>query len=369
MWVEKTPAGKYKYVEQYTDYMTGKKKRVSVTLDKDSAAAKRNALQILSRMIGQRQEQPEAMQAYTLQDVIQKYLTEQQQTVKASTFARNRCQMKAIIQILGADTLMERLTAGYIRSKFLKTGENAGRLNERRTRLAAMINWAYENDYISNTDCIRKFKPFKDSTKREKIQDKYLEADELERLIDGMTVKKWKLLTRFLVLSGLRIGEVTALCTSDLDFKNKLIHVNKTYDVNNRIVTTPKTQCSVRDVYIQPELEPVCREIILHTKMESLAYNFRTPLFLCSRNGKYLNPFSYNKYLREYSKRLIGRKITAHALRHTHASLLLANGVDIDTIARRLGHENSKITREIYLHITKELTKKDNLQIRNSKII
>ena len=39
MWIEKTPSGKFKYVEQYTDYMTGKKKRVSITLEKDTASA------------------------------------------------------------------------------------------------------------------------------------------------------------------------------------------------------------------------------------------------------------------------------------------------------------------------------------------
>lgn len=55
--------------------------------------------------------------------------------------------------------------------------------------------------------------------------------------------------------------------------------------------------------------------------------------------------------------------ITVHALRHTHASLLLEKGVSIDTISRRLGHKNSKITREIYLHVTEKLKEKDNSQI------
>lgn len=55
--------------------------------------------------------------------------------------------------------------------------------------------------------------------------------------------------------------------------------------------------------------------------------------------------------------------ITVHALRHTHASLLLEKGVSIDMISRRLGHKNSKITREIYLHVTEKLKEKDNSQI------
>lgn len=44
MWIEETKNGKYKFVEQYTDYITGKKKRVSVTLEKKTAAAKKTLL-------------------------------------------------------------------------------------------------------------------------------------------------------------------------------------------------------------------------------------------------------------------------------------------------------------------------------------
>ena len=149
---------------------------------------------------------------------------------------------------------------------------------------------------------------------------------------------------------------------------NKVIHVNKTYDANNRSVGTPKTLCSIRDVYIQPELEPICRDLLLTAKLESMAYGVRTPLLFFNRNGNHINPFSYNKYLRERSEKLIGRRITAHTLRHTHASMLLASGVNIETIARRLGHENSKVTREIYLHVTEKLTERDNDQIRQAKI-
>ncbi len=53
----------------------------------------------------------------------------------------------------------------------------------------------------------------------------------------------------------------------------------------------------------------------------------------------------------------------------THASLLMEQGVNIDIISRRLGHENSAITREIYLHVTKKLKEKDNQEIEKIKII
>jgi integrase len=66
---------------------------------------------------------------------------------------------------------------------------------------------------------------------------------------------------------------------------------------------------------------------------------------------------------------VLGRRITAHALRHTHASLLLAEGIDIDTISRRLGHENSKVTKEIYLHVTQKIIESDNEKLSKVNIL
>lgn len=60
MWVEKTKTGKYKYTERYTDYMTGKIRRVSVTMEKNNPSTKKLARQALLRIIEERQnEEPD----------------------------------------------------------------------------------------------------------------------------------------------------------------------------------------------------------------------------------------------------------------------------------------------------------------------
>ena len=62
---------------------------------------------------------------------------------------------------------------------------------------------------------------------RKKIEDKFLESTEVKKLLDGMNITKWKILTEFLVLSGLRFGEAAALERSDIDLKKREIHVSK----------------------------------------------------------------------------------------------------------------------------------------------
>ena len=78
---------------------------------------------------------------------------------------------------------------------------------------------------------------------------------------------------------------------------------------------------------------------------------------------------SYSKYIREASEHVLGRRITPHAFRHTNTSLLTAAGVPIETISRRLGHENSRITRDIYTHVTKTVIEADQEAVRNVKIL
>lgn len=369
MWVEKLQSGKYKFIERYKDYQTGKEKKVSVTLEKNNASTRKMAAQMLVELIDKRQTTPAESKELTLKELVEKYRAYQKRTVKESTYSRNYYQANAILAILGEDTLISRITANYVKDRFLSTGESFSRLNERRTRFRALINWGYENDYLKDVSFLKKIKPFSDKPHKLKIQGKYLEDYELKELLDGMEHERWKLFTELLVLSGLRVGEAIALTHTDVDFENQCLHITKTYDFNNKLVTPPKTFCSIRDVYMQPELFKLCKKINTFMKTESLLNGYRTELFFCNTTGDYITYATFNKYLGRKSERIIGRKLTTHALRHTHASLLLANGVSIETISRRLGHENSKVTKEIYLHATEKLTQSDNEQIRDLKII
>ena len=55
-------------------------------------------------------------------------------------------------------------------------------------------------------------------------------------------------------------------------------------------------------------------------------------------------------------------------MRHTMTSLFAEAGVPLDTIARRLGHHDSKLTRDIYLHCTKTQIEKDQDAVREIKL-
>lgn len=368
MWVEKRN-GKFKFTERYEDYFTGQEKRVSVTMDKNTAQSRKLAQQTLNAKIAKAMTVTPRAQ-YTLKELVEQYRADQEVSVKKSTYTRNFHACNTLMRILGENTIVERMTANYVRSKFLATGKAPGTLNEHLTRLKALIRWGYQNDLLPDAHFLEKLQPFKDVPHKVKIQDKYLEAFELKLLLEEMQNDTWRLFTEFLALSGLRTGEAIALENADVDTKCRVIRVTKSYDSVNRVVADAKSLCSIRDVYMQDELLSVCSRIRAHMLRIRLMNQLDKPhLFFFSAAGGHINYYSYEKYLQENSLRVIGRPITPHALRHTHASLLMENGISIDVISRRLGHENSRVTKEIYLHVTKKLKEKDNQQIAGVSIL
>lgn len=69
-------------------------------------------------------------------------------------------------------------------------------------------------------------------------------------------------------------------------------------------------------------------------------------------------PNTVNDWLKYILKKYNLPRITPHVFRHTHASLLLEAGESVKVVQQQLGHENSKVTLDIYAHITNNVPKK-----------
>ena len=298
----------------------------------------------------------------TLDRLICLYLGDKERTLKKSTLKRNKATLSRLKGWLGGDVLVNNLTVPYVRTIILDHSEENHTFNEYLTRFKSLLSWAYMNDYLEDRKIIDKLQPLPDN-KKLRIQDKYLEREELQKLLDAsVNVPHWHYVIHFMALSGLRVGEVIALLDQDID--SEYIHVTKTYQVTTGEISTPKTQESIRD-----ELELLIKRIRKWMREYTFSKGILTDLFICSVQGSHLQYYAFNKYLSELSQRVLGRKITTHALRHTAASLLIADEVPLEVVSRMLGHENSDITREIYFHITKKLRDSDNKALKNAKVL
>ena len=360
MWVEHRN-NKYRYSERYTDPMTGKLRKVSVTLERK---ADKKAILMLQELIA---DKLRPMTDFSLSEAIDMYLKEQAMSVKQSTLIRNESCLRSISDILGGCNRIDRLTATYIREKFLASGKSPRTLNEYINRFKAFLRWCYRHDIISTTACIDKMERFKDTPKRQRIQDKFLNGDELSAFLNTVSEEGNKLITEFLALSGLRIGELIALDDSDV---TDVIRITKTFSPTTKMITSPKTLSSYRDVHIQPELADCIRRLRKFMQIRKIAAGVPfCPHFIISTTGNRQQYDAFNKWFRDNTDRIIGRKLSTHSLRHTHASLLMEAGYPLEAISRRLGHENSLITKQIYLHITEGTKKNDAAMMDNITLL
>ena len=367
MWIEKTATGKYKYVERYPDPMTGEPRKVSVTLDTNRKKDSDIARVALKRRIEALTFQPVKRADVTFKSLCEAYTAYQKETVKEQTAVSNERKLTTIRKKIGDGTLVSRLNAPYVRKCL--SAKRPETYNERLIRFKALMRWAYREEMVADISYLEKLQRAKTLPVKEKDREKYLEKDELKKLLDAMTVEDWKLLTKFLALSGLRIGEALALNEDDLDFKQRKINVNKTLSREIKKISTTKTESSTRSVSMQDELYELCLEIIKRKWRISKVTGKHSDLFFPDPDRDYICYDVYAKYFRENTERVVGRRITPHALRHTHVALLAENGVPLDVISRRLGHANSNITKDIYFHVTKRLEEKDAEAVKKIKIV
>ena len=84
--------------------------------------------------------------------------------------------------------------------------------------------------------------------------------------------------------------------------------------------------------------------------------NIKYDLICIQQNGKFMIPNDIRERLKALLKRnKIDKNIRWHDLRHTSATLLLENGVEMKTIQKRLGHASMTTTSDIYSHVTEKM--------------
>lgn len=357
MWVTKNH-----YAQEYViDPHTGLRKIVSVKISGNTKKAEQEAFRRLEDKIARISDT-----RFKLSTVINLYLQEHQGVWKPSSYSRTESHFKQILKIVG-DGYMNDLTAGYLRTKLSASKKSNRTINDYQRTIKTFWYWAYRCDYVDTREVADKLLTLPDQPKHERIQDKYLDNSEVKNLLSKMDVERWALLTRFLILTGMRVGEAIAL--KDSDVWGSIIRINKTYDKGNHLVTSPKSFRSKREIHVQPELKECIEDIRKYEKWQRGIFAYESDLFFPSEEGTFLDYGAFNRYVGKMTEEVIGRRLTPHAFRHTHCSMLCAKGMTLEEIADRLGHEDSKITRAIYLHKLEESKEKENKKLDSIRLI
>jgi len=213
----------------------------------------------------------------------------------------------------------------------------------------------------------------------EPLEEKYLNADELEEFLKAVREHGLDLdLERFYLLafSGMRSGELCALKWTDLDFETNEVRITKTlYNENsnmrNYTLTPPKTDGSIRVIEMEEEIMQLLkshrkRQMKLDMKYRHEIEEYHDANFIFRRVNGY--PFMQKNIVDRMHRLLAFTKIeknaTPHIFRHTHISMMTEAGVDLPTIMERVGHEDVQTTMKIYTHVTNKMKKDASAKVR-----
>ena len=233
----------------------------------------------------------------------------------------------------------------------VKTNQNA------YGALRGLLNYAVKMDYISKSP-LDKVDNFRDAYESKKEMDfytpdeflKFIAAAKAQAETENQSINEWHFYVFFSVAyyTGARKGEINALKWSDID--GNIMHIRRS--INQKLKgadreTPPKNRSSIRDIQIPDPLLKILRE---HQERCQKIHGYSDEWRICG-GAECLRDTTIQHKNEKYSKLAGIKTIRIHDFRHSHASLLANEGINIQEIARRLGHSDIKMTWNVYAHL------------------
>ena len=225
------------------------------------------------------------------------------------------------------------------------------------TYFSAMMNYAVKMEYLQKNPLLQ-IGNFKSSLYT-KPKMKFYTQDEFKRFITSAKeyaekkeklkndLSEWNYYVFFNIafFTGLRKGEIYALKWSDID--DSYLTVSRSLFRKFKNIeeeTAPKNMSSIRTLQMPVPLLKILEE---HKKRQQLLHNFTDDFRICSN----IKDTALDKRNKQYSASVELKTIRIHGFRHSHASVLANNNINIQEVARRLGHSRIEITWNTYCHL------------------
>ena len=160
-------------------------------------------------------------------------------------------------------------------------------------------------------------------------------------------------LYKTLLATGLRIRECLALKWSDIDLQNGTLDINKTLNTLKEI-TSPKSKSSVRMIDLDTKTVLMLRLYKARQSQVGREIGLSYEKVFSNTFDKYIDARALRKRLDNHLTLAGCPRLTFHAFRHTHASILLNAGLPYKEIQTRLGHAKLSMTMDIYSHLSKD---------------
>jgi len=160
------------------------------------------------------------------------------------------------------------------------------------------------------------------------------------------------------IFTGMRQGELLGLRWQDVDLNKRVVRIQQAVGFIPKlgfVFREPKTKSSRRQVVLpQMAVDALARRKIQVTTdklfIGSDLYKDHDLVF-CNNAGAPLDPSGLSRRFKKIATKVGPSKLRFHDLRHTHATMLLSQGIHPKVVQERLGHESINITLDIYSHV------------------
>lgn len=338
---------------------------------KEAEAMLQEELDMLNRRAGNK-----VSMDMTVYDLSLRWLEDIQERVRTNTLERYKLNSLKIQKYFGKNEVkVIELTRSDVK-EFIVYLSKMGKYNPKtktyhplahntvrdiKTTLKMTLDYALDLEIITHNPVADYRLP--PSIKTNKIKTKYMDRATAQEFIDFLRKKENEELTDAIVAAlsyGLRRSELLGLTWNDVDLDKHVITINTTITKT----TTTHIECNTKNAYSARTI-PIADEDVrffeeIKLKQESNRKRFGEEYV----NNDYIfkwndgRPFSPD-YVTQRTKKLLVQfgepDLHFHSLRHTFASLLYEQGVDMLTIQRLMGHApGSSVTQEIYTHIDRQ---------------
>jgi integrase len=187
--------------------------------------------------------------------------------------------------------------------------------------------------------------------------DDALDLDGVTRLIAAAEGDRLEALWVVAAMVGLRKGEALALTWDDVDLDAARLRVRgslRRLPGNGLVVNEPKSERGARVVALPPVCLDALRRRQETQRLERIAAGPRwsdTGYIFTTEIGTPIDPDNLQRAWRKFTDKAGLGRLRFHALRHTAATVALAEGVPLEVISRQLGHAGLAITADVYAHV------------------
>lgn len=376
MWIEELPNGKYKYSERYIDPYTEKSRKVSITLNSKSNQAKKQANIELQEKIDKKIEEKNQIKI-TLGELLDAWWNQHKVSIRQSSQVNYEKLLKYIRKNINTASVVRNTDTRFYQDFINELPQSYEYKKKFRSVLKMALDYAVDMEMIKINPINRAKVPKPALTKEtyEKVEDKYLEEEEINKLLNVyyntfQSVHHGRL-AEFMYLTGLRAGEAISLTIDDYNPNSQTIKVIGTLDYSdgykNAKKEMPKTLASYREIDLSNRAIEIIDELILENKLK---FKGKTPYLFIGKTGKPIQINAFNNSLKTMNDKLgkdaIKKKMSSHIFRHSHISLLAELNIPVKAIMERVGHSDMETTMKIYTHVTKK-TKASIVEKLNAK--